>query len=213
MFNQYMSPQYWLSVLYSVPAVLLALSFHEWAHAWAAYRCGDPTARNMGRMSFDPLRHLDPVGTICLLFFRFGWAKPVPVNPRYFRHPRRDEVIVSLAGIIMNFILSFIAYGILFTATQVFHWYNAIFLNIMQPVVTLNITLGIFNLIPIPPLDGFHVAEVLFPRAMHRFGEAVGRYGMLILVMLLVSGVVGWVLNGFTTWLLSVYAGFWGLFA
>lgn len=213
MFNQFTNPQYWLAVLYSVPAVLLALSFHEWAHAWAAYKCGDPTARNLGRMSFDPLHHLDPVGTICLLFFRFGWAKPVPVNPRNFRHPKRDEVVVSLAGIIMNFILSFIAYGILFIVTQIFHWDNFIFANIMGPVVTLNITLGIFNLLPIPPLDGFHVASVLFPRAMSRFGNAVGRYGMLILVMLLVSGIVGWILNGFTTWLLSVYDAFWSLFA
>ena len=209
MFNQFSNPQYWLSLLYSIPAVLLALSFHEYAHAWAAYRCGDPTARNLGRMSFDPLKHLDPVGTICLLFFRFGWARPVPINPRNFRRPRRDEILVSLAGIIMNFILSFIAYGVLDVVVRVFRWNNVVFENIMWPIITLNITLGIFNLIPIPPLDGFHVVEAVFPNQARRFGMAVGRYGMVILVLLLVSGVVGWVLNGFTNWLLSVYAAFW----
>lgn len=210
MFNQFANPQYWLSLLYSVPAVLIALSFHEYAHAWAAYKCGDLTARSDGRMSLDPLRHLDPVGTICLLLFRFGWAKPVPINPRSFRHPRRDEIFVSLAGVIMNFILSFIAYGIVLLVTA--FWKNEIFMNIMYPVVTLNITLGIFNLIPIPPLDGFHVVEALFPRGAYKVQQVIGRYGMVILVVLLFSGVIGWMLNGFTNWLLSVYYAFWSLF-
>lgn len=208
-FNQFANPQYWLSLLYSIPAVLLALSFHEYAHAWAAYRCGDSTAKADGRMSLDPLKHLDPIGTICLLFFRFGWAKPVPVNPRNYRNPRRDEIIVSLAGVIMNFILSFVAYGVFYWVSYRLHWQNEIFINIMYPVILLNITLGIFNLIPIPPLDGFHVFEALFPRAMTKFGEVVGRYGMIILVVLLFSGLIGAVLNTFTNWLLSVYYAFW----
>lgn len=211
-FNQFANPEYWLNLLYSVPAVLLALSFHECAHAWAAYKCGDPTARNLGRMSLDPFKHLDLVGTICLLFFRFGWAKPVPINPRNFKHPRRDDIIVSLAGIIMNFILSFIAYGIFYVIVDIAGWHNQIFMDIMYPIIILNITLGIFNLIPIPPLDGFHVLEGIAPRPMHKFGAIVGRYGMVILLVLLVSGLVGALLNGFTSWLLSVYAAFWGMF-
>lgn len=191
--------------------MLIALSFHEYAHAWAAYKCGDSTAKASGRLSLDPLKHLDPVGTFCLLFFHFGWAKPVPINPRSFRHPRRDDILVSLAGIIMNFIVSFIAYGIYYVAVYVFHWSNMIFVNIMSPIILLNITLGIFNLIPIPPLDGFHVFSALAPRPMHKFGAVVGRYGMLILLLLLMTGVISWLLNGFTNWLLSVYAGFWQL--
>lgn len=210
--NQFTNPEYWLSLLYSLPAVLIALSFHEYAHAWAAWKCGDPTARNLGRMSLDPLKHLDVVGTICLLFFRFGWAKPVPVNSRNFKHPRRDDVLVSLAGIIMNFILSFVAYGIYFVVVYICKWDNSIFMNIMTPIILLNITLGIFNLIPIPPLDGFHVISAIAPRPMHKFGAVVGRYGMIILLVLLVTGAVGWLLNGFTNWLLSVYNGFWRLF-
>lgn len=208
--SRFANPQYWLSLLYSIPAVLIALSFHEYAHAWVANWCGDATARSRDRMSLDPLKHLDPVGTICLLLFGFGWAKPVPVNPRNFRHPRRDEVLVSLAGIVMNFILSFIAYGVLILVSA--HWPNDIFIRIMQPIVTLNIALGIFNLIPIPPLDGFHVIGVLFPRQAQKFSAAVGRYGMIILILLMFTGIIGLVLNGFTNWLLSVYAAFWGMF-
>lgn len=212
-FSQFTNPGYWLNLLYSLPAVLIALSFHEYAHAWAAWKCGDTTAKSLGRLSLDPLKHLDLVGTICLILFRFGWAKPVPINPRHFRHPRRDEILVSLAGVAMNFLLSFVAYGAYFLIAFIVGWQNTVFLNIMQPIIILNITLGIFNLIPIPPLDGFHVLEALAPRPMQKVAAAIGRYGMVILILLLVTGVVGSLLNGFTNWLLSVYAGFWRLFA
>lgn len=213
MFSYFTNPEYWLSLLYSLPAVLIALSFHEYAHAWTAYRCGDPTAKNLGRMSLDPVKQMDLVGTICLLFFRFGWAKPVPVNPRNFRHPRRDEILVSLSGIIMNFILSFAAYGILFVTMTWLGWTNPIYVNIMLPVVTLNITLGLFNLLPIPPLDGFQFFAAVFPRPMAKFGGAVGRYGMVLLLILMITGIIGWLLNGFTNWLIGAYNGFWSLFA
>ncbi|MBD5559633.1 MAG: site-2 protease family protein [Clostridia bacterium] len=211
--NQFTNPEYWLNLLYSLPAVLIALSFHEYAHAWAANWCGDATARSRGRMSLDPLKHLDPVGTICLLLFHFGWAKPVPVNPRNYRHPRRDDVIVSLAGIIMNFIVAFVAYGIYYITVYVAGWDNMIFVRIMTPIILLNITLGIFNLIPIPPLDGFHVLSAIAPRPMHKFGAAVGRYGMIILLVLLATGAISWLLNGVTSGVLMLYDGFWRLVA
>lgn len=212
MFTQFTNPQYWLGLLYSIPGLLLALSIHEYAHAWAAYKCGDPTARNLGRMTLDPLKQLDVVGTICLLLFRFGWAKPVPINPRNFKHPKRDDILVSLAGIIANFILSFITYGIYYAIVVLARWQNDIFINIMQPIIMLNITLGIFNLLPIPPLDGFQVVSAIWPRQTAKFGQVVGRYGFIILFFLLMSGLLSGVLNGFTNWLLSVYASFWGLF-
>ena len=94
-------------LLYQIPAILIALTLHELSHGYVAYRCGDPTAQMMGRLSFNPLKHLDPIGTLCMIFFKFGWAKPVPVNPRNFRHFRRDDLLVSLAGITMNFCLFF----------------------------------------------------------------------------------------------------------
>ena len=137
----------------------------------------------------------------------------MPVNPRNYKHPRRDDILVSLSGIIMNFIVSFIAYGIYFIVVYVIGWDNMIFINIMTPIILLNITLGVFNLIPIPPLDGFHVFAALAPRQMHKFAAAIGRYSMIIVLLLLMSGVIGWLLNGFTNWVLSVYSGFWHLVA
>lgn len=211
-YSQFTNPQYWLSLLYSIPGLLLALSIHEYAHAWAAYKCGDPTAKNLGRMSLDPLKQLDVVGTLCLLFFRFGWAKPVPINPRNFKHPRRDDVLVSLAGIIANFILAFVAYGVYYVTVGLAGWNNEIYVNILQPIILLDITLGLFNLIPIPPLDGFQALAAIFPRALAKFGQVMGRYGMIVLFLLLASGLINGFLNLCANGVLSAYAAFWGLF-
>lgn len=201
-----------MGLLYSIPAVLLALSIHEYAHAYSAYRCGDPTARNLGRMSLDPVKHLDPIGLICLLLFRFGWAKPVPINSRNFKHPRKDNIIVSLSGIIANFILSFISAAILFVALGL-GFVNEIFIHIMVPVITLNITLGIFNLIPIPPLDGFQFLNSFLTRKATAVINVLYRYGFIILLVLIISGFTGWLLGNFTIWLIGVYDSFFSLFA
>lgn len=201
-----------MGLLYSIPAVLLALSIHEYAHAYSAYRCGDPTARNLGRMSLDPVKHLDPIGLICLLLFRFGWAKPVPINSRNFKHPRKDNLIVSLSGIIANFILSFISAAILFVALGL-GFVNEIFIHIMVPVITLNITLGIFNLIPIPPLDGFQFLNSFLTRKATAVINVLYRYGFIILLVLIISGFTGWLLGNFTIWLIGVYDSFFSLFA
>ena len=210
-FSNFSNPTYWMALLYSIPAVLLALSVHECAHAYAAFKCGDPTARNLGRMTLDPAKHLDILGTICLLFFRFGWAKPVPINSRNFKNPRKDNIIVSLSGVIANFLLSFVAYGILF-ACVVAGVNNEIFINIMYPIVTLNITLGIFNLIPIPPLDGFQIVSSIFIRKASTVVNILYRYGFIILLLLIISGFTGWLLGGFTNWLIYVYDSFFSLF-
>ena len=98
-----------MELLYRMPAILVALAFHEWAHAYAAYRLGDPTAYNLGRMTLNPLAHIDPWGFVMLALFRFGWAKPVPINPRNFKNYRRDEIIVGLAGVVTNLLLAFVA--------------------------------------------------------------------------------------------------------
>ena len=152
-----------LQLLYLLPALLLGLTLHEWGHAYAAYRCGDPTARNLGRMSLNPLDHFDILGTLCLLFLGFGWAKPVPVNPRNFKNFKRDDIIVSLAGVFMN-LLQVVFFSALFILLV--RWDNRLFFNdafyyIFLNLIGINTTLIIFNLIPIPPLDGSHVAENL----------------------------------------------------
>ena len=179
-----------LGVLYCLPAVLIALSFHEWAHAYAAYRLGDPTARNLGRMTVNPMAHLDPIGILMLTFIGFGWARPVPINPRNFSNPRRDELIVSCAGVAANLALAFIFTGIYLLVTLIIGFANEIFMTIVSYIITLNISLCIFNLIPIPPLDGFHVLTCIFPRSGGRFFVFLERYGFLILIALLFTGVV-----------------------
>lgn len=194
------------SLLYRLPAILISLSFHEWAHAYAAYRAGDPTARNLGRMTINPLNHIDPIGFICLLLFRFGWAKPVPVNPRNFNNFKRDNIMVSLAGIITNFGLTVVStlclYIYLFAGGN-----NLPILQIIQNFLYINLALMIFNLIPIPPLDGSHVLETLL---MHKLGprpfEFLHRYGQVILIVLLLSNVINMIMQS----LMSVIIG--GLF-
>ena len=212
MYSDFLNPNYWMMLLYSIPAVLLALSVHEYAHAYAAYKCGDPTARNLGRMTLDPVKHLDPLGTICLLLFRFGWAKPVPVNSRNFKHARRDNVIVSLSGIIANFIMSFVAFAIFFIVYYILGFRNEIFENIMGPVITLNITLGIFNILPIPPLDGFQFLNSFLPYKASGVINVLQRYGFIILLILILTGVTGLILGAFTEWLIGAYYSFFGLF-
>lgn len=166
-------------LLYRIPAILVALSFHEWAHAYAAYKLGDPTARNMGRMTINPFAHIDPLGFLTLLLFRFGWAKPVPISTRYFKNARRDELIVSLAGVAANLILAFLSMGVLYIfifTTGV----NQAGMELFSNFFFLNISLCIFNLLPIPPLDGYHVAQCLFLRGQKPIGCFPSWSGMVI---------------------------------
>jgi len=195
--------------IFIIPVAIVSLTFHEWGHAYMAYRLKDPTAKHMGRLTLNPLKHLDPIGTLLMVFAGFGWAKPVPIDPRYFKNSRRDDLLVSIAGITMNFILFLVAsvtllsiyrwgYGI--SASQVLEFVQD---NGMAPVVTgssrvaawgltllyffasLNIVLMVFNLLPIPPLDGYHVLNDLIlkrplfadPRMMR-----IGFLGLIILV-------------------------------
>ena len=195
-----------LNIAYRLPALLIGLSFHEAAHAYMAYRCGDPTARNLGRMSLDPLRHLDPIGTLTLLLFGFGWAKPVPINTRNFRNPRRDEIFVSLAGIITNLVLAFIFTGVFYLlyALNV----HEIVLTIVYVIVQINIVLAIFNLIPIPPLDGYHVLKNSI-NGGYRFFATIERYSIFFLIgiIMLISrtGILGVVINAMFRFFSSFY--------
>ncbi|MCP5003123.1 MAG: site-2 protease family protein [Planctomycetes bacterium] len=172
-------------------AILYALTIHEFFHAWAANRLGDPTAKMQGRLTLNPLAHLDPMGTICFLFAHFGWGKPVPVNSSYFKNPRRDDVIVSAAGPVSNFVSAFI-FGLLF---QIFYKSatNTSFLvadicNLLFLVIRINLILAIFNLIPLYPLDGSHILKGFLPRHMLPKYEEVCKYGPFILLGLILLG-------------------------
>jgi len=206
-----------LQVLYTLPAIIIGLTVHEWAHAYAAYRLGDPTARNLGRMTLNPLAHFDVFGFLCLLLVGFGWAKPVPINPRNFKHYRRDDIIVSLAGITMNLIVAFF-FTFIYVA-GVLKWGlsdNEAFTSIFLYIVVINLSLMLFNLIPIYPLDGSHVLESLLVRKIPRFFMFMRRYGQFILIALLITGVFGnalsYLVSGITSGFVSIAVWFFGLF-
>lgn len=182
------------------PPLLLALTLHEVAHGYVAYRLGDPTARALGRLSLNPLKHLDPLGTIAFFFIKFGWAKPVPVNPRYFKNPKRDMLWVALAGPATNLTLA-VASAALAKAL----WFVAAILPystaaevILVPLngmliasVWINLVLCIFNFLPIPPLDGSRILVGLLPNQMAASFIKLEPYGFVIVLALAFTGVLG----------------------
>ena len=206
-----------LQLLYILPAILIGMTVHEWAHAFAAYKLGDPTAKNLGRMTLNPIAHFDLFGFICLLLVGFGWAKPVPINSRNFKHFKRDDIIVSLAGITINILVAFLfsfVYVLGFTKWGL--GTNKAFTSIFGSILSINLALAMFNLIPIYPLDGSHVLESLLIRKYPRFFMFMRQYGQIVLIILLISGaatsalsfLVSNVANGFISaanWIINLF--------
>ena len=192
-----------------IPVLLLAITVHEYAHGRAALWLGDPTAKQMGRLTLNPLPHIDPFGAICLFLFNFGWAKPVPVDPRYFRNIRRDVIIMSLCGPLSNIALAFLA-GMLI---RFFLMPWEIYQMTLIYLLLMNLGLGIFNLLPIPPLDGSHILEnSLSPIAALKY-RAFGRYGPILLLGIVMldnfahTGIISRILIGPMFHLAHLFAG------
>ncbi|MEE9167568.1 MAG: site-2 protease family protein [Candidatus Neomarinimicrobiota bacterium] len=174
-----------------VPPILIALTFHEYAHAWVAFRLGDPTAKMAGRLSLNPLSHLDPIGTIMLFVVHFGWAKPVPIDPRYFKDPKRDMLWVALAGPGANMALAFLS-GILLNALvrsgSIQGLGGAPFVNMLVFSLQINLALAVFNLLPIPPLDGSKIVRGLLPNRYEAMAWRLEQYGPWILMGIIFLG-------------------------
>lgn len=184
-------------------SVLLAISVHEMCHGYAAYFLGDKTAKSMGRLSLNPLRHLDPIGAVCLMLFGFGWAKPVVVNPMYFKKPKRDMALVSLAGPLSNFVLAFLAlliYKLLMLTCLNFFYGGGlvaeIVVKLLSNIVWLNIGLGVFNLLPVPPLDGSKIFLPLLPSRLYYDIMRYEHLGWIILIVALSLNVLDPILGG-----------------
>jgi len=181
------------------PPLLMALTFHEFAHGYIAYRLGDPTAKNEGRLTLNPLKHLDPIGTIAFFFIKFGWAKPVPVNPAYFKNPKRDMLWVALAGPATNLALAVISAIVtkLVWAAASFIPYSTIAEAVLVPLnsmliasVWINLVLCIFNFLPIPPLDGSRILAGILPDDLAQSYQQIERYGFIIILVLAFSGLL-----------------------
>lgn len=176
-----------------VPA-LLAVTLHEVAHGYIAERFGDPTARLLGRLTLNPLKHLDPIGTLALLFFGFGWARPVPINYQNLRRPKQDMIWVALAGPVTNFslaILSALFLRALVAASGLLPGENSTLLRMMEPMalmagfsIYINVILGVFNLVPIPPLDGGRVMTGLLPQRQADALAKLEPFGFVIIIFL-----------------------------
>lgn len=213
-----------LIALYAARAIalLIAIPVHEAAHAWASDKLGDPTAKNCGRLSLNPLRHFDPFGALCMLLVGFGWAKPVPIAATAnFKHPKRDMALSAAAGPASNILLAFLCmvlykavfYGAvalepaaLYTTAQS-HMLDFAF-TVLSTMVSINITLAVFNLLPVPPLDGSRIAALVLPQKQYFALMRYERYIMGALFLALWLGLLnkplGWLTNG--AWNLLLYA-------
>lgn len=178
-------------IVMAVPGVVIGFAFHEYAHAQVATWFGDDTPRLQGRLTLNPLAHLDPLGTLLLLLGGFGWAKPVMVNTARLRPRVLGDIAVSLAGVTMNFLLA-VLFLLLYTLADrgLLGWYHPVLSGTFWIAMTLNIFLVGFNLLPIPPLDGFRVASYLLPAGSHVLVSNLYRFGPMLLVLLFVTDLV-----------------------
>ncbi|MFC2163412.1 site-2 protease family protein [Acidobacteriota bacterium] len=209
------------TIIISLFTVLFAITIHEASHGWAAYKMGDPTAHALGRVTLNPIAHIDPIGTILLPVILivmgappFGWAKPVPVNPFNLRNPRRDNLLISAAGPISNFSVALIAFillqvlklanpDILIMRGGTPSLGNGLFL-ILYYTILINVILAVFNLIPIPPLDGSGVLMGLISEEAAAKYEQIRPYGFIILILLIMTGFIGRIL-GFIMGIVNIF--------
>ena len=188
--------------------LIFAISIHEFAHALIAYRLGDPTAKLAGRLTLNPAAHLDPIGTLALLLVGIGWGKPTPFDPFNLRNVKRDSALISVAGALSNFLLALVIslpYLIAYLTGNLNAQIHSIY-QTLAVVIWINLILGVFNLIPVSPLDGFKVLGGLLPKDWYRDFVQTERYGIFILLALLLTGVLGRIIFPIVSFLFNLLA-------
>ena len=196
-----------LRFIFIIPAVLISLTVHEYFHGYVSYLLGDHTAKSMGRLTLNPIRHIDPVGFIAMVIFKFGWAKPVPINTYYYKNRRLGVFLVSIAGPLSNIILAFVA-AVLYRLIPIrFGGGNSLLLlyayHFVRILISLNLTLAVFNLIPIPPLDGSKILMSILPQKYAAIFVKYEKYSNILLIILLFTGAMSGFINSAVNMLLT----------
>ncbi len=199
-----------VGILYRVPAVILAFTIHEFMHAYVAVKAGDNTPLNQGRLTLNPLKHIDPIGFIAVLLIGIGWAKPVQVNISNLRNRRKDYAMVSIAGVVGNLMLAFLLSAVMYFSGNAISS-SVIVYNLIQYTLSINLMLIWLNILPIPPLDGFNVLTTLVTFKNMNVVYNLKRYGFLILIVLMFTGILGGYISLMTGLVLKGFYAFFGL--
>lgn len=192
------------NLIFLLPSLLLAITVHEFAHAWVSHRLGDPTPRYNERITLNPLAHIDPLGMITLLLFGFGWGKAVEIDPSYYRNQRQGVMLVSVAGPVSNILMAFflmLGFVLLLTLNPLLQ--GSFVMELLSTAFSINIVLAVFNMLPVPPLDGSKVLASLLPRKYsYHFQSMAQQWGFFILIALMATGLIGSILRPITNALL-----------
>lgn len=201
-----------INAITSLPGIIIAMVIHEWAHARVAYALGDYTPKLMGRLTLNPAAHVDLLGLVMLFVVHFGWAKPVQINLNNFENPRRADILVSLAGPGANFLTAFVTLLVMIALIKFGFPMTDGMQAVLSTIMIININFGIFNLIPIPPLDGFHVLRNILPYEMAEKLEALERYSFLILIVILMTPAISIIFVPMQRFVLTIFYGIAGIF-
>lgn len=197
--NQSIS-EWFITELLLLPGIIVGLTFHEAAHGYVSYWLGDPTPKLQGRLSLNPLRHIDPIGFLALIFAGFGWGQPVQIDPRYYKHRRLDEMLVALAGVVMNLVIAFLSSLAIKALLNSVGWSGLTGITenlfyVMYYMMTINIVLMIFNLLPVPPLDGFGIVTQIFNLEKYSWYNSLYNNGFIILMFLIIFNITDRILS------------------
>lgn len=191
--------QWFIDQILMLPGIILGLTFHEAAHGYVSHWLGDPTPKLQGRLSLNPIRHIDPIGFLALFFAGFGWGRPVQIDPSYYKHRRVDEILVSVAGVVMNFVIAALSAGaikLLISSTGGYiYGATGILFHVLYYMMNINLVLMIFNLLPVPPLDGFGIVTQIFNLRKYNWYYTVYNNGFYILMILIIFRVTGKILT------------------
>lgn len=200
-----------MDIIAGLPGIVIAMVIHEYSHARVAYALGDFTPKMQGRLTLNPAAHVDPIGLLMLFLVHFGWAKPVQINPMNFNNPRRDDILVSLAGPASNLIVSFVALIVLVLLAKMDFPLSEGLLVVFNLIIIYNINFAIFNMLPIPPLDGSHILRNLLPYHLSQAYEQLERYSFIFLIIIIATPVLSYVFVPLQRFILGIFKSIVGI--